>query len=130
MDPEVEGDGFYVMIGTEHNLELYPSKKFEEASFGVPPGLLSAAELQDYRRVAYATASKVEIDRQGRILLPEKSLRRAHLGKALTLVGALEHLELWNRDEWEVFVKSRLPRVAELRAKAHEAFVKGSNRSG
>jgi MraZ protein len=128
MDPKADGDAFYVVIGTENNLELYLSKRFEQEAFRMESTLLPSAELQDFQRISYATANRVELDKQGRILLPEKAVNRAHLAKEVTLVGARDHLELWNRTEWEAFVASRLARVAELRTRAREALLRDTGR--
>ena len=124
MDPKDDGDAFYVLIGPDSNLELYTSKRFEAGAFQTATDLLPPAELQDFYRISYATASKVGWDRQGRVLLPEKAVQRAGLSKEVTLVGARDHLELWNRCDWDKFVESRLARVAELRARARESFHK------
>jgi DNA-binding transcriptional regulator/RsmH inhibitor MraZ len=48
----------------------------------------------------------LEWDNQGRVVLSEKVLSRARLGKEVTLVGANEHLELWNRSAWVDFRES------------------------
>jgi MraZ protein len=44
---------------------------------------------------------RVEMDKQGRILLPDKSLKRSNIQKEVTLLGVRDHLELWNRADWE-----------------------------
>ena len=124
MDPKKDGEGFYVLIGTSNNLELYTFTQFEEEAFQTEGTLLSSAELQDFYRISYATASKVEWDRQGRVLIPDTAVQRAKLGKEVTLVGARDHLELWNRPEWEKYVEARLTGVAELRARARESVHK------
>jgi MraZ protein len=121
MDAEEDGDGFYVLIGTDGNLELFTSRRFEEEAGRADSTLLPSADLQDYYRICFATASKVEWDKQGRVLLPDTAVRRAGLGKDVTLVGARDHLELWNRADWDNFVEGRLARVAELRARARES---------
>ena len=49
----------------------------------------------------FAMASKVDPDKQGRLTLPEKLLRRTRIEREITLIGVRDHLELWNRSEWE-----------------------------
>jgi MraZ protein len=43
----------------------------------------------------------LEWDKQGRVLIPEKMRQRTALQKEVTLVGVRDHLEIWNRPEWE-----------------------------
>ncbi len=124
MDPERDGECFYLVIGTDHNLELHMSKRFEDEAARIDSTLLPSDDLQDYIRISFATASKLEWDKQGRVLLPDKAVKRAKLGKELTLACVRDHLELWNRQDWDNFVESRLARVSELRSRARESVRK------
>jgi MraZ protein len=44
---------------------------------------------------------EVEIDRQGRIILPAGLRRHAKLGTDVTIAGQGDHIEIWNRDLWQ-----------------------------
>jgi MraZ protein len=46
-------------------------------------------------------ASLVEWDKQWRLLIPERTLSRTGTGREITLVGAGDHLQIWNRGDWE-----------------------------
>jgi DNA-binding transcriptional regulator/RsmH inhibitor MraZ len=46
-------------------------------------------------------ASKVEWDKQGRMSLSEKTLTRTGIGRDVTVIGARDHLEIWDRSDWE-----------------------------
>ncbi|MCH8053349.1 MAG: division/cell wall cluster transcriptional repressor MraZ, partial [Planctomycetes bacterium] len=64
---------------------------------------------------------RLEMDKQGRILLPERMLKRADIGTELMLTGAGGHLDLWNRAVYEEFVESNWSRWAEVQKKARLA---------
>jgi DNA-binding transcriptional regulator/RsmH inhibitor MraZ len=49
----------------------------------------------------FGMASLVEWDKQWRVLIPDKTLTRTGISKQITLVGAGDHLQLWNRADWE-----------------------------
>jgi MraZ protein len=66
-------------------------------------------------------ASRLEWDKQGRVLMPEKTLRRTNVGKDVTLIGVRDHLELWNRGDWEPHFEQLLARGAEVALKAKQA---------
>ena len=42
----------------------------------------------------------MELDGQGRILVPAKLRAYAGLDKNLVIVGMIDHLEIWAEDEW------------------------------
>jgi len=73
-----------------------------------------------YAQLKFALASRVEWDSQGRVVLPEKLLKRAELGKEVTLIGMQDHLELWNRSDWDQRRDNLIGDSAniEIRAKA------------
>ncbi len=53
----------------------------------------------------------MEIDRQGRVAVPQHLLAFAQLQDRLLVVGALERIELWNPLQWESRVR---PAEADL----------------
>ena len=56
---------------------------------------------QSKMRALYAYAAKVELDAQGRILLPQNLREHAKLMKNVTVVGVNNHAELWSSDVWD-----------------------------
>ena len=71
----------------------------------------------------FASASDEVPDKQGRVLLPDKILKRAGILKEVTLIGVRDHLELWNRADWEARreeLERRGPEIALAAKKARE----------
>ncbi len=73
-----------------------------------------------FERVNFAMAGKVELDRQGRVLLNDKSLRRAGLAEQVTLIGVRDHLELWDKEQWEKYAEENLVVHEQMLLKARE----------
>ena len=118
--PEDYGGGLYVVLGANRILNLFPDKYYERIALAVAPGKVAPDELLAFERVNYALAGRVELDRQGRLLLSEKAIRRAGLQEAVTLTGTRDHLELWNQDEWEVYVEEHLAAHQQMVLQARE----------
>lgn len=53
------------------------------------------------KRLYVGHAHEVEMDGQGRVLLPPKLRDFAGLSKKLALVGQGEHMELWDEEVWD-----------------------------
>lgn len=49
----------------------------------------------------YANAVECEIDRQGRLTLPQDLRDYAGIDKELVTIGILDKIEIWSRAEWE-----------------------------
>jgi MraZ protein len=107
MKPDRDGEGFYLIIGINRKPWLFPERYYEQLLEREGETLPPEAELnQDPRRLddwlkRFAMARRVAWDKQGRILLPETTLRRTETRRDVTLVGVRNHLQLWNRDDWE-----------------------------
>lgn len=108
MDPEKDGAGFY-LVPEGRYLQLIPEKIFESRVNQTPTGLMPAAEVAKARRYLFSNSSKVDPDKQGRVMIPDRFLRdsknpdplsRALLNREVTIVGNGDRLELWNRDEY------------------------------
>ncbi len=67
-------------------------------------------------RFIYAGASDAELDKQGRVVLPQALLDRAGLGREVIVAGLRDHLEIWDRTAWQTHmeeVERNAERVAQ-----------------
>jgi len=78
--------------------------------------------------LSFALASKVELDRQGRLLINEKLKQRAHLGATLTLVGVRDHIEVWNTEDWEHYLSDNLNSYQTQITQARQAQIQRQSR--
>lgn len=115
------GTGFYLTIGSNGILCLYPDEYFQQIALAGAPRTGAPDEAVAFERLSFALASKVELDRQGRLLINEKLRKRANLGTALTLVGVRDHIEIWNTEDWEHYLEDNLSQFHTQVAQARQA---------
>ena len=100
---EVEGQQkLIVTIDTEQRcLLLYPLNEWEiiEAKVAALPSFNAAA--RRIQRLLIGHATEIELDNNGRILLPQLLRDHAGLDKQIMLVGQGKKFELWSDKEWE-----------------------------
>ena len=101
MNSERDGDAFFLVIGPDRRPWMYPERYYESLVAEVPAELTPGRDRLAYDRRLFGMASRLEWDKQGRVLIPEKTRQRTALQKEVTLVGVRDHLEIWNRPEWE-----------------------------
>lgn len=91
-----------VTIDTEQRcLLLYPFPQWqiiEEKLEALPSFQPAARRIQ---RLLLGHATELELDRQGRILLPNLLRDYADLDKSVILVGQGKKIEIWNESAWE-----------------------------
>ncbi|MCH1493369.1 MAG: division/cell wall cluster transcriptional repressor MraZ [Luminiphilus sp.] len=81
-------------------LTLYPLPEWEriEAEIQSLPALNPA--VKRFQRLMLGYAADIELDGNGRVLLPQSLRDYAHLEKKVVLVGQGNKLELWSEDQW------------------------------
>lgn len=72
-------------------------QRLDEDTEATQPG---SAARRDIKRALAANAVFLELDRQGRVTLPAKHLRYAGVARDVTVIGAQDHLEIWDRAAW------------------------------
>jgi MraZ protein len=123
IDCEEFGSTFYLHLGANGVLCLYPEKCFQQIALAVAPGTGAPDEAVVYERLSFALAGKVELDRQGRLLIPEKLRKRAGLTSNLTLVGIRDHIEIWNSDDWEAYLQSHVDQYQQQSMHARKSVL-------
>lgn len=101
MDPDRDGATFFLVIGADRRPWMYTENFYASLVAEVPAELSPGRDRLAYDRRVFGTAAELEPDKQGRVLIPEATRRRTALDKEVTLVGVRDHLEIWNRPEWE-----------------------------
>jgi len=120
IDADEHGSNFYLVLGANGILCLYPEKYFERIALALTPGTTAPDEAVAFERMSFAMSSKVELDGQGRLLLNEKLRKRAGLKDQITLIGARDHIELWNSESWEQYVSDHMAQYQKQMSQARQ----------
>lgn len=121
--PESHGKDFYLVVGHNRRPWLFPDKFYEELVTQQKSDLASGPAVSDFDRMNLALAEFVELDGQGRIQIPMRSTEWTGLQqtKEFFLLGVRDHLELWDKTDWENERKALLDRGPDVVARAREA---------
>ncbi|OGE30271.1 division/cell wall cluster transcriptional repressor MraZ [Candidatus Daviesbacteria bacterium RIFCSPHIGHO2_02_FULL_36_13] len=57
------------------------------------------------RRYMFSASVPVELDAQGRFVIPSALLTYAKVGREIVIIGAGDHFEIWNNKLWEKYLK-------------------------
>jgi len=127
IDAEEHGNNFYVVLGANGILCLYPEKYFEQIALAVAPETTAPDEAVAFERMSFALASRVELDAQGRLLLNERLRKRAGLKDHVTLVGVRDHIELWNSKDWEQYLADHMAQYQKQMSQARQVVLQRQN---
>ncbi len=120
IDVDEHGANFYLVLGANGILCLYPERYFEQIVLSVAPQTAAPDEAVSFERMSFALASRVELDAQGRLLLNERLRKRAGLKDQITLIGVRDHIELWNNEDWEQYLSDNMPQYQKQMSQARQ----------
>ncbi len=121
LDLDRDGEAFFLVIGPNRKPWLYAKKYYEHLVSQGKQDLTPDEDVLAFDQYHFAMASRLEWDKQGRVLLPDKTLKRTGTGKEVTLIGARDHLELWNRSEWDSRFEELMNKSQEVTLRAQQA---------
>jgi MraZ protein len=114
-----DGHSFYVVPGRRPGtLTFYPEKYYEVLRADLPGDDALSDEAFAYRQFESSQSALLDPDGQGRVLIPERLLAKAGIGKDVVLIAVRDHLELWNRAAFEEFEAAMWAEYPQQRAKA------------
>ena len=97
---------FFLLPGRHNTLQLIPFStfretlmKFKKISFADPAASLAFARLG-------ASGQECECDKQGRIQIPQKLIEQAGLKNQVVMIGSLTTIQIWSKENWNLFGKS------------------------
>jgi MraZ protein len=111
-----EPETLFVTPGPDQCLWLYTQSGLEQLAEKLDQSPATDAEVRVFRRLYFAQTEAVDVDRSGRILIPERLVHFAGLGHEVVLLGVRDHLELWDARRWQEYLgqnASRFDAVAE-----------------
>ena len=95
--------GAVVTRGLDNCLFLYPLPEWQKLSQKIADLPLGQAKSRAFARLMLAGAMEVEMDRLGRITLPEYLKSFAGLKKAVVITGLMNRLEIWEESSWRSY---------------------------
>lgn len=102
LDPERDGTALVMVPGQPSNtLWLYTERHFESLAERVDSALIPDDDQLRLDQVFFTLAEILDLDSQGRILVPERMMARVGLGREVMICGVRDHAEIWPRENFE-----------------------------
>jgi MraZ protein len=93
-------DGAYITQGFERNLMVWKTSAFETISQSVSHMSITDPTSRLLRRLIFSSGERVEVDKAGRILIPQFLRQAAHLDGEAVVVGVGDYFEVWSPLMW------------------------------
>ena len=97
---ELLGEEFILTKGLDGCLSIYPMDAWEAFETKLRALPLTNKNARTFTRFFVAGATNCELDRQGRVLVPQPLREFAGLEKEVVLTGNLDRIEIWSKEKW------------------------------
>jgi MraZ protein len=99
---ELQG-GLVITKGQERCLNVWTRAGFAQLTQDYSQISATDAAGRAYLRILYSGATDELPDKQGRITIPPRLREYAHLSRDCAVIGAMDHVEIWEATAWEEY---------------------------
>lgn len=103
-----------VTRGLDKCLFVYPMKVWEDIAGKLGTLPVGESATRSFIRLMLAGAVDVEVDKQGRILIPDFLKSYAGLGRNVIVAGIYNRLEIWDEKKWQEYKKKAEKNTDEI----------------
>ena len=100
------GTKMVITRGLDNCLFVFPLNQWSKLVEKLSQLPLGQKDSRGFVRLMLAGASEVEIDKLGRILIPDYLKSYGGLKKNVVIVGVYNRLEIWDEAKWKLFSKT------------------------
>lgn len=95
------GEKFIVTKGLDNCLFAYSPEEWSNLETKLKSLPFTDKDVRAFVRFFFAGATECEVDKQGRILLPQNLREYAGLEKDVYVIGVSTRVEIWDKAKWE-----------------------------
>ncbi len=108
------GDSFVVTRGLDKCLFVYPMDEWKALEEKLKKLPLTKKDARAFTRFFFSGAVECEVDKQGRINLPQPLRSYAALEKECVVIGVSDRIEIWANDKWEDYFNDSEESFSEI----------------
>ena len=97
------GEKVVITRGLDNCLVLYPTKEWKTLSEKLSKLPSSRLDARGFTRIMLGGAVDVNLDKSGRILIPDYLKKYALLKKNVILLGLSNRIEIWDETRWQKY---------------------------
>lgn len=108
------GESFVVTRGLDTCLFVYPMSEWRILEDKLKKLPLTKKDARAFTRFFFSGAVECEIDKQGRINIPQPLRKYATLDKECVVIGVSNRIEFWSSEKWEDYFNDSEESFAEI----------------
>ncbi|MCR4430048.1 MAG: division/cell wall cluster transcriptional repressor MraZ [Tepidanaerobacteraceae bacterium] len=114
---ELLGDTFILTKGLDRCLFVYPKDEWAVLEQKLKSLPFTQKDARAFIRFFFSGAVEIEMDKQGRILVPPQLRDYAGIDRDIIIIGVSNRAEIWSVEEWEVYSRQASASYEEIAEK-------------
>jgi len=102
------GSNFILTKGLDKCLYVYTKEQWHILEKKMEKLPLTNKSARAFVRFFFSGANEIEMDKQGRGLIPQSLLEYANIKKDIVSIGVSTRIEIWSKDSWEQYNNSNI----------------------
>lgn len=95
------GDRAIITVGLDKSLAIYTEEEWLKLQTRLLSLNTNESNARKYIRFLVASATECNFDNNGRVILPNNLLEYGNIQKELVIIGNLNHIEIWSKENWD-----------------------------
>ena len=97
-------DNTFVMTkGLDGCLYGYPKSEWARLEEKLKALPLTNKDARAFQRFFFSGAAEIEVDKQGRALIPQNLIEYAFITKDIVTIGVSSRIEIWSKEKWDSY---------------------------
>ena len=97
------GERFVITRGLDNCLFVYPLSEWTQLEQKLKALPFTRSDARAFMRFFFSGAAECELDKQGRILIPNNLREHAKLKKVVVVIGVSNRVEIWSQEVWKQY---------------------------
>ncbi len=114
------GKKVVITTGLDNCLVIYPLKEWQKLAKkleNLPPGQVDA---RGFARIMLSGAVDAELDKLGRILVPDYLKKYAFLKKNVAILGLSNRIEIWDAKRWKEYKEKTEKEIGDMASRLQQ----------
>ena len=105
---EALGDKFVITKGLDGCLYIYDMDEWGLLQEKLKKLPLTSKDARAFVRLFFSGANEVQLDKQGRALIPQNLIEYSKINKEIISIGVMSRIEIWSKERREEYNESNI----------------------
>ena len=110
----LQNDEFVITRGLDNSIDLFPSSEWTNIENELRKLKRTDSKHRAYQRFVLSAATKLTVDNQGSVNLPNSLVEHAKINKTLIVTGMVDKIEIWAEEVWKEYIEKTEASIEDI----------------